>query len=1471
MKKILLVFLLLVIVLGSFPYVPITQAQTAPPTTFKCLEPTVGPLTNALAITRYSEALRKAGATEPQIQTCIELCKSGTCKATEGTPEEKLDPTKPTDTSDADSGGSVPSAGGEQPAEPVTDSSDADSGGSVPSAGGQPNPGDTGCSNGVCTDDQGETWNDPTYSKPGEAAQPYYQPEGTRPLDLSDLNPISSANAADGRPLSIGVESPLGQYSAEQMRAMGYANVEDGKRYGFLSMDPNTIMHREDGSTIPLGQYVAQTNNPNLTSHDLWQNFEPSATEVAYNAFDPKTGNVVPASDNLGSLLVNYSDGGDTVKMVDSGSYAGPIAAADNGVTGPMGVSQAQPQPNPASGAPSQSGAGDSSPAPAAPTSPSEAPLMTKAASGAQNAVDTVIKVFNPSYGTGQQANAGSGQTATGGSSSPLPQASGGGGSSQSSTPSPTFIDRVGDALAQLNPISSALAGQSPTRARLTTVQGEQLPLPEGTSKRPGRGAPIAQFTPQQIQESLLGKEIPTEITKFFDTQGAYGPLNQNEVFVSSPFLPKDTVVEVTMNGKTIQAKVNDFGPNISTLPGRYIDLSVGACQQLGCGGKDQGTFKVVATADGTVAPTTGQASPTGQAQRPQETASQRPLSLVEYAGLKGSSQTASDGNNPLNQIHPSSVNNPLFQNNGSQSRLTKESAERTLSQLLNGPFKELQKAFGKPLIINDAIAKQGTSRENGTTNSRHFHGDALDISTRGLTDAEKLRLVEAAKEVGFQGYGFGENILHLDLGSQRAWSYGNSTFGGKSVSSLIEDIKGSTIQRASLVPSTSLPGVAGGENTARAAQLDQQFGPGHKVNGTGDAQSVTRGEQPAGRIEPLTREQARVVTAARAQGINPTYKDGKVYDGNGRELSLQPTANSVPPPPVQKVTDRSGGRTLNGIRNPSVPTKFPSTKQWVEDMKAAGLKVVDHTLNGAGRHFPGGDDSKVTTRFIHGDKGSSQALIKHCQSTTKCYSAVIAEDGTVHVLAGDNKMTFHAAGANTFSRGYVVARADSDGRQRNDATQAQVETVKTLTGLDVHKYGLTVTGHGQSSQYSIGGRHQCEGGCNTIEAIFGDSNPDLKFTQQEFALVATEGATVTTLGNPIPNSELPTTATAGFIASDNKVTLMPPLPAVASQQPAETRIVTPVPSQQNGPITTIQDGWKRLTGQPVSPPPTQPTYTPPYTPTPTQPPFYSGSSGGGGGSYGGGYSYNITPPSPSLPRLGVTTANISCGPNPAFVVDDVAAVRVAWRCENAIGSTGLSKLQGATKVLQTGGALAGISDIKVIATTSSSTVNIGVGCVSPNGALITQMCTLNLIEPSLTVTATPTSPRPGESLTLRWLAARLTATNRPSNCTLFGPSQTIVAEGRESGEVTITAPTTSSEYVLMCDADTIPVFKRIMVNISNTATTVRSTNLPGITIDGVTGKIKIKPLMAPPSPSNCHPFMGTQSFTACLKDQLVS
>jgi uncharacterized protein YcbK (DUF882 family) len=99
--------------------------------------------------------------------------------------------------------------------------------------------------------------------------------------------------------------------------------------------------------------------------------------------------------------------------------------------------------------------------------------------------------------------------------------------------------------------------------------------------------------------------------------------------------------------------------------------------------------------------------------------------------------------------------------------------------------YKRMTAALDFPVRVNDAIAKSGTSRERQTPGSQHFHGTALDLSIAGLSQQQVKKLLVAAKQVGFTGFGFGDSILHVDSGPKRTWDYGNTDFAGLNLQSV--------------------------------------------------------------------------------------------------------------------------------------------------------------------------------------------------------------------------------------------------------------------------------------------------------------------------------------------------------------------------------------------------------------------------------------------------------------------------------------------------------------------------------------------------------------------------------------------------------------------------------------------------------------------------------------------------------------
>ena len=148
-------------------------------------------------------------------------------------------------------------------------------------------------------------------------------------------------------------------------------------------------------------------------------------------------------------------------------------------------------------------------------------------------------------------------------------------------------------------------------------------------------------------------------------------------------------------------------------------------------------------------------------------------------SGGSNPSGTGGTSGNPSGGGQAPAPSGALFEADGSQSAMCSSDCQENLENSTMPKFREMEAFCGFSITINDAIAKNGTSRERSTPGSQHFRGNALDLSTRGKSAEQALKMVEAGKNVGFTGFGFGNTILHVDSGPARYWNYGNSRYGG--------------------------------------------------------------------------------------------------------------------------------------------------------------------------------------------------------------------------------------------------------------------------------------------------------------------------------------------------------------------------------------------------------------------------------------------------------------------------------------------------------------------------------------------------------------------------------------------------------------------------------------------------------------------------------------------------------------------
>lgn len=144
-------------------------------------------------------------------------------------------------------------------------------------------------------------------------------------------------------------------------------------------------------------------------------------------------------------------------------------------------------------------------------------------------------------------------------------------------------------------------------------------------------------------------------------------------------------------------------------------------------------------------------------------------------------------------RVVPNTNMSPLFVLNNQASRMCTPDAGERMQRDTIPRARRMAGFFGATVVVNDAIAKSGTSREGETQGSQHFRGRALDIDVSGYNNTQRLQLVDAALRAGFTGFGFGNSILHVDTGPRRHWAYGNGSYGGMSVADLGGMVRGYT------------------------------------------------------------------------------------------------------------------------------------------------------------------------------------------------------------------------------------------------------------------------------------------------------------------------------------------------------------------------------------------------------------------------------------------------------------------------------------------------------------------------------------------------------------------------------------------------------------------------------------------------------------------------------------------------------
>ena len=85
--------------------------------------------------------------------------------------------------------------------------------------------------------------------------------------------------------------------------------------------------------------------------------------------------------------------------------------------------------------------------------------------------------------------------------------------------------------------------------------------------------------------------------------------------------------------------------------------------------------------------------------------------------------------------------------------------------------WRTLESSWGAPLsVISSYRDPAKNAAVKGAKNSQHLHGNAVDISTAGMSQDEIIRLARSAQGAGFTGFGGYDNSIHFDVGPSRTW-----------------------------------------------------------------------------------------------------------------------------------------------------------------------------------------------------------------------------------------------------------------------------------------------------------------------------------------------------------------------------------------------------------------------------------------------------------------------------------------------------------------------------------------------------------------------------------------------------------------------------------------------------------------------------------------------------------------------------
>jgi hypothetical protein len=302
--------------------------------------------------------------------------------------------------------------------------------------------------------------------------------------------------------------------------------------------------------------------------------------------------------------------------------------------------------------------------------------------------------------------------------------------------------------------------------------------------------------------------------------------------------------------------------------------------------------------------------------------------------------------NNPETGFEPVEINGINFApeaisspNSEGAHNETKVYASRQNIDTTANMFSQMQGQFGGSLIVNDFIPRATTSRTPPSSGggSMHWYGKAMDISTSGMNDKDKLRLVEAALTSGFKGFGFGNNILHVDWGGSRAWGYRNGQatsnlqgleYGGMPVEQLASWVSGGQKPEEVIEALESSPLSKPTSEPPPSAAEDEMALDTPQVQGTNDVSQVARNNTETNDLKTAEISQASFsnleTPVTPEASLDMARAEIETVNFEPEKTASTPAVDLSPPATNYRTAGLSGANTSRPVVTPAVNYSAP-------------------------------------------------------------------------------------------------------------------------------------------------------------------------------------------------------------------------------------------------------------------------------------------------------------------------------------------------------------------------------------------------------------------------------------------------------------------------------------------------------------------------------------------------------------------